>query len=205
MAYGRRGMAIIAPIMKLVAYIVISVHPPYPAVVAILAMAGFGNGLLDGAWNAWVGAMDHPNQILGLLHACYGAGATISPSIATAMVTKYDLGWWQFYYLMAGLMVAELIVCAATFWDETGAVYKQKSRNDNDDKGMTRRALQKRTTWVAAAFLLIYMGVEGTSCRSPLRFPHSIQLIFFRRELILFNNSIDWRLHRHIHDPSPPR
>ena len=107
--------------------------------------------------------MEHPNQILGLLHGCYGVGATISPSIATAMITKYGLHWWQFYYLMAALMVAELLVCAGVFWQETGAVYKHKSRNDNEEKGMTRRAMKQRTTWVAAAFLFVYMGVEGTS------------------------------------------
>ena len=163
MRYGRRGIAMIAPIGKLLAYIVISVHPPYPAVVVVLVFAGFGNGLLDGAWNAWVGTMDHANQILGLLHGCYGAGATISPSIATAMVTKYGLKWWQFFYLMAGLLLMELVIVSATFWDETGEAYRQKSRNDSEDKGMTRMAVRKRTTWVAAAFLLMYMGVEGLS------------------------------------------
>ncbi|KAL9127218.1 MAG: hypothetical protein Q9217_003856 [Psora testacea] len=160
MRYGRRGIALTAPMSRLLAYIVVTVHPPYPAVVVILTFAGFGNGLLDGAWNAWVGTMSHANQILGLLHGCYGAGATISPSIATAMVVKYGLDWWQFFYLMTGLVVAELIVVTAAFWDENGASYRHKSRNDSEDKGMTRRAVRKRTTWVAAAFLLTYMGVE---------------------------------------------
>ena len=162
-------MAIIAPISKLLSYIVISVHPPYPAVVAILVFAGFGNGLLDGAWNAWVGVMEHPNQILGLLHACYGAGATISPLIGTAMVTRYGLQWWQFFYVMTGLMVAELAVCTATFWKETGAAFREKSRNNSEEKGMTRTAIKKRTTWIAATFLLVYMGAEGLSSISYSR------------------------------------
>ncbi|KAL9104718.1 MAG: hypothetical protein Q9163_000396 [Psora crenata] len=160
MRYGRRGISAIAALSKLLAYIVISVHPPYPAVVVILALAGFGNGLLDGAWNAWVGTMDHANQILGLLHGCYGAGATISPSIATAMVVKYGLNWWRFFHLMTGLLVAELVIVTLAFWEENGASYRHKSGNDSEDKGMTRKALKERTTWVAAAFLLMYMGVE---------------------------------------------
>ena len=188
MRFGRRGIALIAPICKLLAYVVISAHPPYPAVVVILAFAGFGNGLLDGAWNAWVGTMDHANQILGLLHGCYGAGATISPAIATAMITKYGLDWWQFFYLMTGLLVAELIVVTAAFWDETGAVYRHKSRNDSEDLGMTRQALKKRTTWIAAVFLLMYMGVEGWSV-SPI----------FRLNADISNSIYRW-LHRGLHD-----
>lgn len=154
-------MAMFAPISKAISYIVISVHPSYPVVVVFLALTGFGNGLLDACWNAWVGVMEHPHQILGLLHACYGAGATISPSIATAMIIKYGLGWWQFFYLMTGLMVAELAVCTATFWQETGAAYKEKSRNNTEERGMTRKAIKNKVTWIAAAFLLVYMGAEG--------------------------------------------
>lgn len=51
----------------------------------------FGNGLEDGGWNAWIGNMESANELLGLLHGAYGLGATISPLIATSMVTKGDL------------------------------------------------------------------------------------------------------------------
>jgi fucose permease len=62
--------------------------------------AGFGNGLEDSAWNAWIGNMENANEMLGFLHGAYGLGAAISPLIATAMVTKAHLLWYNFYYLM---------------------------------------------------------------------------------------------------------
>jgi fucose permease len=34
------------------------------------------------------------------LHGFYGLGATVSPLIATSMVTKAHLPWYYFYYLM---------------------------------------------------------------------------------------------------------
>jgi hypothetical protein len=34
----------------LIAYVVIAVHPPYPVLVVIFMLAGFGNGLADAAW-----------------------------------------------------------------------------------------------------------------------------------------------------------
>ena len=164
MRFGRRGIAIMSPTSKILAFIVVAVHPPYPAVVAFLVFAGFGNGLLDGAWNAWVGSLDHSNQILGLLHGCYGAGAVISPAIATAMVTKYGLHWWQFFYLMIGLLVTELVLTTVAFWEDNSKVYREGARADNsEENGMTRQALKKRTTWVAAFFVLMYMGAEGPS------------------------------------------
>ncbi|KAL8710351.1 MAG: hypothetical protein Q9220_005121 [cf. Caloplaca sp. 1 TL-2023] len=143
-----------------VAYIVISTHPPYPAVAAILALAGLGNGLLDAAWNAWIGSLAHTNQLLGLLHGFYGLGATISPLIATSMITKAHLGWWTFFYLMAGLVAVEVITGSLAFWTETGTKYVEVSRVDGVDKGMTRQALKQRVTWICSIFLLCYVGLE---------------------------------------------
>ena len=98
--FGQRGVAFLSPGCHLLAYIVIAVHPPYPVLVVIFAIAGFGSGLEDAAWNAWVGNMANPNEVLGFLHAFYGLGATLSPLIATSMITKGGLPWYVFYYLM---------------------------------------------------------------------------------------------------------
>lgn len=100
MRYGQLGVAVIGPSCKVVAYIVICVHPPYPVLPIIYMIAGFGNGLEDGGWNAFVGNMKNANEMLGFLHGAYGLGATISPLIATAMVTKANLQWYTFYYIM---------------------------------------------------------------------------------------------------------
>jgi MFS family permease len=100
MRWGQLGVAIIAPSCKIVAYVVTCVHPPYPVLPIIFMLAGFGNGLEDGGWNAWIGNMQNANELLGFLHGAYGLGATISPLVATSMVTKGDLPWYDFYYLM---------------------------------------------------------------------------------------------------------
>lgn len=100
MRFGQLGVAIIAPTCKIITYVVICVHPPYPVLPIIFVLSGFGIGLEDGAWNAWVGNMQSANEMLGFLHGSYGLGATISPLIATSMVTKGNLQWYTFYYLM---------------------------------------------------------------------------------------------------------
>jgi fucose permease len=104
MKLGQRGVAVIAPTAHLIAYIVICLHPPYPVLVVAFVLAGFGNGLVDSAWNAWIGAMQNANEILGLLHGAYGAGATIAPLIATSMISKAGLPWYSWYYVMVGVL-----------------------------------------------------------------------------------------------------
>lgn len=111
--------------------------------------------------------MDHPNQILGLLHGCYGIGATISPLIATSMVTKGNLGWWTFYYILVGLSACELVVGTIAFWKETGIKYRDTNRTDGDEKGMTKRALKNRVTWTISIFFLADVGTEGKPSLSP--------------------------------------
>lgn len=98
--FGQRGVAFLGPLAHIIAYAVIAVHPPYPVLIVIFTIAGFGNGILDSAWNAWVGAMAHANETLGFLHAFYGLGAVLSPLIATTMITKGGLEWYTFYYVM---------------------------------------------------------------------------------------------------------
>jgi len=100
MRFGQAGIAIIGPLCKLIAYVVTCVHPPYPVIPVVFILTGFGNGLEDGAWNAWVGNMENANELMGLLHGSYGLGATIGPLVSTAMVTKGGLQWFTWYYVM---------------------------------------------------------------------------------------------------------
>jgi hypothetical protein len=50
--FGQRGVAFLSPGCHIIAYVVIAVHPPYPVLVVVFMLAGFGNGLADAAWNA---------------------------------------------------------------------------------------------------------------------------------------------------------
>ncbi|KAF2804813.1 MFS general substrate transporter [Mytilinidion resinicola] len=164
--FGQRGVAFISPGCHLLAYIVIAVHPPYPVLVVIFMVAGFGNGLEDAAWNAWVGNMANPNEILGFLHAFYGLGATLSPLIATTMITKgKGLPWFYFYYVMIAAAAIELLTSVSAFWGATGAVFRAANpRSTNTKDSRMKEALFRRpsarVTWLCALFLLGYVGIE---------------------------------------------
>jgi MFS family permease len=106
---GQRGIATIGPTCHLIAFLVLAIHPPYPMVVVMTVFAGFGNGVCDAFFNAWIGNMEKANSYMGLLHGSYGVGATASPLIATLMITKGHLQWYSFYYVMVSLIITEIL------------------------------------------------------------------------------------------------
>ena len=142
------------------AYVVIAVHPPYPVIIVFYIFVGYGLGLIDAAWNAWVGDLVNANQLLGILHGFYGLGATISPLVLTAMVTRSGFEWYTFYYVMVSLLVLEMAVSVWAFWSETAVEYRRKNTQTTAGS-QTRAALQRRATLVTAALLLVYVGTEG--------------------------------------------
>jgi fucose permease len=48
--FGQRGIAALMSLSHVFAYLVISLHPPFPVLVVVFVLAGFGNGIGDGAW-----------------------------------------------------------------------------------------------------------------------------------------------------------
>lgn len=88
------------------AYIINCLHPPYPVLVVSFILAGFGNGLAEGAWNAYIGNLARPSELLGFMHALYGIGGVISPLLATSLITKAHLPWYSYYYIMVGSLFA---------------------------------------------------------------------------------------------------
>ncbi|KAH8667120.1 major facilitator superfamily domain-containing protein [Xylariales sp. PMI_506] len=141
------------------------ISPPYPVLVLAFMIAGYGNGLADAAWNAYIGGMANANELLGVLHGLYGFGAVMSPLIATSMITKLGTPWYAFYYLMIGMAGAEVLCVVSSFWTATAAQYKASlSQHSDSAKSGLRAALFKmpaaRVTWLCAFYLLCYVGTE---------------------------------------------
>ncbi|OAA76310.1 Major facilitator superfamily domain, general substrate transporter [Akanthomyces lecanii RCEF 1005] len=160
--FGQRGVAFIGPICRVIGYLPMALHPPFPVLPVALLVAGYGNGIEDSGYNAWVGNMHQANELLGLVHGAYGLGATISPLIASAMVTKGHLQWYTFYYVMIGMVCCEFVAGMIAFAPHDEASYRRKLAYDGEGKERitTRHVLKQPLTWVVAVFLLGYVGVE---------------------------------------------
>ncbi|KAF3800504.1 hypothetical protein GCG54_00003402, partial [Colletotrichum gloeosporioides] len=161
--FGQRSVAVLGPLSRIVGYIPLALHPPYPVLPVVLLFTGLGNGLEDSAWNAWVGNMQNANELLGIIHGAYGVGGTIGPLIASAMVTKgQKLPWYAFYYVMIGVTVVEFAVALTAFWGATGDVHRQTHQpSTSGGRTTTRSVLKKPITWLLSLFLLGYVGAEA--------------------------------------------
>lgn len=126
-----------------------------------MLFTGFGNGISDSAWNAWVGNLRNTNELLGLIHGAYGVGGTIAPLIASAMVTKLHLQWYTYYYVMICISIFELFMGTGSFWKATGAAYRQKHKfGEGREPVSTRTVLKTPIPWVVSMFLFGYVGAE---------------------------------------------
>lgn len=164
--FGQRGVAVLAPLCRLVGYVIMALHPPYPVLPVILLFPGFGNGLEDSAWNAWIGNLQNANELLGILHGAYGAGATIAPLIATAVVTRGNppLHWFTYYYIMVGVSILEACLTTTAFWGANAAAFRDKhaayQQQTGGSRTTTRTVLREPITGMVALFLLGYVGAE---------------------------------------------
>ncbi|KAL1913722.1 hypothetical protein Sste5344_000686 [Sporothrix stenoceras] len=159
--FGQFGVAVLGSVGRLAGYLPMMFHPPFPVLPVIMIFPGAGSGIEDSGWNAWVGNMENANELLGFLHGAYGLGATIAPLIATAMVTKADLPWYTFYYLMVGLTGLGIALAGVAFWGATGHVHRESHKSTTGQgRTTTRRVLREPITWLMAFFLLGYVGAE---------------------------------------------
>ncbi|KAM5355031.1 hypothetical protein ACJ41O_001677 [Fusarium nematophilum] len=165
MKVGQRGISMLCAGCHVAAYLTIALHPPYMALVFAFMVAGIGNGLIDAALNAWVGTLASSTEVLNYLGAFYGVGAVLSPMTATALVTKAELPWYSFYYVMMGLATIELISLTWSFWSATGSAHRSMySDNDLERENTLTAALFRmpaaRASWLSGLVLLCYVGVE---------------------------------------------
>lgn len=189
MRFGQRGVSFLSPGAHLIGYIIIFCHPPYPVLVIACITSGFGNGLADAAWNAWLGGMPNSNELLGILHGFYGAGAMLAPTIATSLITQAGWPWYRFYYIAAAMSFGELVALTTTFWSSTGEEYRRLHPKDSSTapsqdvepsethgpvqlhylNNLLKRALgdsrtaesmKNKVTWICSGFLTAYTGAE---------------------------------------------
>jgi len=93
----------------------------------VYALVGIGGGAKAASWNSFVGSLHPPNELLGLLHGCYGLGATLSPIVASSWFTHHHWKWYQYYYILAGMAAFDMAFSLSAFRTQNGVVYRMKT------------------------------------------------------------------------------
>jgi FHS family glucose/mannose:H+ symporter-like MFS transporter len=131
-------------------------------VLAGVALAGFGFGILDFSLNRlFADAFDHSRgaAMLNLLNALFGVGAVIGPLLVAALARRH-LPWIFAGTALVAVLVAPLIARTGSDVDEA-PVPVPVTVPAEGAAAPARRARLSRRVWLFMIAYLLYLGVEG--------------------------------------------
>jgi fucose permease len=151
---GTRGQLVLGCSVYLVTAFGIGLHPSFPLLAVGSVAFGFGTGILDAGLNAYVATLPNHTSLLNYLHAFFGVGALLGPLLAGEIVDHRRLPW-QDTYLVLGAVSAPLLIGFAV-------VLPRRVSVPLSSGAALRPALRRPEVWLAATFLVLYVGVEVT-------------------------------------------
>lgn len=101
--FGLARMLFLAALTLLMALLVYALAASWWLMVAAGTLLGLGIGLIDAGINAYMVQEQRDAKLMGWLHAFYGIGALLGPTIATTLLSV-GLNWRQIYLVLAGIV-----------------------------------------------------------------------------------------------------
>lgn len=153
------------------AYFVNSCKPPYPIFAIVHFFIGMGIGGIEAGINGWMGDLTDANQLLGILHGCYGLGCMILPPTVTYMIQNTNWQWNTYYLMLAVCASVILLATLISFRHETPSKFlmlreSKHMKQVEEDGGQELtpvtlgQVLRIKMTWLMAISLFLYLGGE---------------------------------------------
>src|SRR5689334_2248731 len=153
---GHRRSLVLGAVSFLLSVGVISLMPPFIVALIMFLPLGFGIAVIDAGLNVYIAGLPRNTSLLNYLHAFYGAGAWLGPVMASAILA---IGWgWNSVYLIWVGMSLVLLIGFRLFFNKR-EVSSQKDVAETQGNVLLA-ALKLRVVWLAALFLLFYVGAE---------------------------------------------
>lgn len=144
--------------------------PVWMMMVAFAFVLGIGAALIDSGLNIYA-AKNFTARVVNWLHACYGIGATLGPTI---MVGVFKLGYpWQRAYILVGVGQLLLVICFISsfkLWNSSQSIIVEVEPVENNSQNRsqniritTRETLSKPIVWFSMIVFFIYTGIEATA------------------------------------------
>jgi fucose permease len=155
---GRHRFLMLGTLALLIGTGTISFMPPFPFLLAGYLILGVGISLLDPGLNAYITSLPRSTALLNYLHAFYGVGAWLGPLLASVLLAQH-FGWNGVYITWWSLGLLALIGFGVLFRNLGG----QQESEEGEEKAAGNvlwMTLRLRVVWLAALFLLFYVGAE---------------------------------------------
>jgi fucose permease len=134
----------------------LSLMPPFVFVLGVMLPLGFGVAIIDAGLNAYIAGKPRNAALLNYLHAFYGTGALLGPVIASAILA-IRWGWNSVYLVWIGMSLVLLVGFKLIFKDQNISAPEDVAKPRSN---VLVTALRVPLVWIAALFMLIYVGAE---------------------------------------------
>lgn len=155
---GNQRFLLLATVIMGLGFALLSSRPPFFLLLLGIVPIGFGVAMLDAGLNSYIAGLPNNTVLLNYLHAFYGTGALLGPLVAASFLA---LGWiWNtVYFVWIGLALLTFIGIGIAFQrtDKGVAAHEEEQKEGGN---VLLLALRERVVWLAALFLLFYVGAE---------------------------------------------
>ena len=153
---GNRRFLLLATLMMGLGFALLSNRPPFFLLLLGIVPIGFGVAMLDAGFNSYIASLPNKTALLNYLHAFYGTGALLGPLVASSFLAL-DWVWNSVYFVWIGIAVLVFVGIALAFPRRTMASHEEEQKAGGN---VLFLALRQRQVWLAALFLLFYVGTE---------------------------------------------
>jgi fucose permease len=133
----------------------VSLLLPFFIVLVAFLLLGAGVAMLDAGLNTYIAGLPHNTSKLNYLHAFYGAGAWLGPVVASGILALH-WGWNSVYWIWGGMSLLLLLGFSTSFKERLSI----RRGDAQDGRNSMAATLRLRVVWLAAFFLLVYVGSE---------------------------------------------
>jgi len=159
--------------LTVVAYVLLLIGLPFPAMCCFMPILGAAGALMDAGANVFPSFLPYGTTLLNFIHAFYGLGSLTGPLMASSLYAS-NLSWKVSYMILAGISVLNCILMYLAF---RGVVIEEHNNEileiqPGDEFAVTEKPVEKhgrfgqsirlKFTWIVAFFLLFYVGIETT-------------------------------------------
>jgi fucose permease len=157
---GMRVALVVGATLTAVVGLYISTRPPFVAFVLIAVVTGFGVGVAESGFQAYIVTLPNSTALTNRLHAFFGVGALLGPLLATWILGFAS--WRTVWFVLAAAEVPFVVAIWVTYPRHEPASPEPPAAHNpaQPSKGLLASALRERTVLLGAALLAVYVGLE---------------------------------------------
>jgi fucose permease len=146
--------------LSVLGLLVYALSPSWPLLVASGFVWGFGTVGINNGVNAFVAA-HYPTSRLNWLHAWFGVGATLAPTLATFIIIDLGANWRWSYVVLLSLYALITVLFALTLrsWQNPQSAQRQGEKV-SVSVSSGRDVLHNRAVWFVIALFFIHAALQ---------------------------------------------